>query len=92
MSPTDPAANANSKLYQSENVGYQSWTYRPASEVLGQFESVRLVKALASKLSDGVKHIRCLFSGCVPFRRSFDELLALGIHFRLNFLAHGPAQ
>jgi len=38
MSPTDPAARANSRLYQSENVGYQSWTYRPASEVLSQFE------------------------------------------------------
>lgn len=38
MSPTNPAARADSRLYQSENIGYQGWTYRAASEVISQFE------------------------------------------------------
>lgn len=37
QSPTQASAREERSVYQSENVGYQSWTYRPVSEVVSQF-------------------------------------------------------
>ena len=37
--PTDPGSREGRQVHQSENVGYQSWTFRPAADFISQFES-----------------------------------------------------